>query len=401
MMPILGTVHSAPAVASLILGTVMQVRQQGRATLGVVLKAVLLGFLALGTGDVSLAQVATPPPVHTKTILSQVYDVDRKYKSMKGPSSQQQIVLGEGASSELMWITGTRAVMVGPDGETPAEQEFMCHSNLDVDPHARQLRVFASSQGFNPRLFTLSQGQFDIQFPPGFGIPVLSDEPLSLTTQVLNHNIDDPQFGVRHKVTVEYVRDRDAGSMIPLFSVGVYGLALVQGKDGYFGIKDPSKEEHGASCLPGETASDQLYRDPMGRTFTGHWVVKPGREVKHTLVTELLKLPYNTTVHYIAVHLHPFAESLELRDLTTGESLFKSTARNFEDKIGLPFVAYYSDPEGFEISKYHQYQLVSVYNNTSGEDQDSMAVMYLYLHDKTFDERRVKLEPAPESVGGQ
>ena len=400
-MSILVAVHSTSALASLILRAARRLRKQGSATLGVVLKALLLGTLALGTGSVSLAQVTTTPPIHTKTTLSQVYEVDRKYKSMKGPSSRQQIVLGEGTSPELMWITGTRAVMVGPDGETPAEQEFMFHSNLDVDPHARQLRAFESSQGFNPRIFTLSQGQFDIQFPPGFGIPVLSDEALSLTTQGLNHNMENPQFEVRHKITVEYVRDRDAGSMIPLFSVGVYGLALMQGKDGYFGIENPSREEHGASCLPGETASDQLYHDPMGRTFTGHWVVKPGREVKHTLVTELLKLPYNTTVHYIAVHLHPFAESLELRDLTTGKSLFKSTARNFEDKIGLPFVASYSDPEGFELYKDHQYQLVSVYNNTSGEDQDSMAVMYLYLRDKTFDERSVKREPALQGVGGQ
>ena len=40
-----------------------------------------------------------------------------------------------------------------------------------------------------------------------------------------------------------------------------------------------------------------------------------------TLVTELMSLPYDTTVHYIAVHLHPFAESLELIDLTTGKNV--------------------------------------------------------------------------------
>ncbi len=206
---------------------------------------------------------------------------------------------------------------------------------------------------------------------------------------------------MRHKITVEYVRDRDAGTMIPLFPVGAYGLALLKGKDGFFGIENPSGEEHGDSCLPGESVSDHVYHDPMGRTFTGHWVVKPGPEVNRTLVTELLRLPFDTSVHYIAVHLHPFAESLELRDLTTGKSLFKSTARNFEDKIGLHFVDYYSNPEGFEIYKDHQYQLVSVYNNTSEEDQDSMAVMYLYLRDKVFDKRRVKIEPTPDGAGGR
>ena len=51
------------------------------------------------------------------------------------------------------------------------------------------------------------------------------------------------------------------------------------------------------------------YREP----FSGHWVVPPGRQENRTLVTEWLNLRFDTTVHYIAVHLHPFAESLELR----------------------------------------------------------------------------------------
>ena len=38
------------------------------------------------------------------------------------------------------------------------------------------------------RLFTLSQGQLEIDFPPGFGMPIWSDEDLNLTAQVLNLN---------------------------------------------------------------------------------------------------------------------------------------------------------------------------------------------------------------------
>ena len=32
----------------------------------------------------------------------------------------------------------------------------------------------------------------------------------------------------------------------------------------------------------------------------------------------------------------------------------------------------------------HEYDLISVYNNTSGVDQDAMATMFIYLHDKEF-----------------
>lgn len=105
-----------------------------------------------------MAQVTLPPVLHTKTILSPVYSVDRKFKSMKGPFDQRPIVLGEGASREPVWITGYTAVMAGADGEAPRAQEFMCHSNVDIDT-ARHRHALGASQGFNPRLFTLSPGQ--------------------------------------------------------------------------------------------------------------------------------------------------------------------------------------------------------------------------------------------------
>ena len=139
-------------------------------------------------------------------------------------------------------------------------------------------------------------------------------------------------------------------------------------------------------------AASHEYTDSFGRRFTGHWVVEPGREVNRTLVTEILDLPFDTTVHYIAVHLHPFAESLELRDLTTGDTVFKSRVRPAEKGIGIQHVDYFSSEEGVLLRKKHDYELVSVYNNTSGEEQDSMAVMYMYLLDKRFE--------APASAAG-
>ena len=86
----------------------------------------------------------------------------------------------------------------------------------------------------------------------------------------------------------------------------------------------------------------------------------------------------------IAAHLHPFAESLELVDLTTGKSVFKSRVRGREDGIGIDRVEYLSSKKGIPIFKDHEYELVSTYNNTTSRDQDSMAVMLLYLLDKKF-----------------
>ncbi len=324
----------------------------------------------------------------SKTLLSEVYTVDRKYRSMMGPFSTVELKLVDAEEPELLWITGYEAVMVGADGNTPMAQEFMCHSNLDIDV-ASHTAALGPRPSFSPRLFTLSQGQFSVRFPDGFGIPLLSSEPLDLTTQVLNLNVEGQTLEVRHKVTVEFVRQRDVSSpMKALFPVGAYGLTLLEGDNAYFGVASPDEEDHGPGCLMGENASEHAYEDGMGRKFTGHWVVPPGREVNRTLVTRLMQLPYDTTIHYIAVHLHPFAESLELRDLTSGEMIFKSRARNLEDRIGLAHVDSLSSGEGIEVYADHEYELVSTYDNTTGEPQDSMAVMYIYLRDKRFDPRR-------------
>lgn len=110
----------------------------------------------------------------------------------------------------------------------------MCHSNLDIDVQAHA-EALGASPSYGSRLFTLSQGQFSVRFPAGFGIPVLSSEALSLTTQVLNLNTEaeEAPFDVRHKVSVEYVRDGEVGlPMKALFPSAAYGLALIEGEDG-------------------------------------------------------------------------------------------------------------------------------------------------------------------------
>ena len=126
------------------------------------------------------------------------------------------------------------------------------------------------------------------------------------------------------------------------------------------------------------------YQDKFGNKFTGHWVLKPGPEVNSTATTVFMNLPYDTNLHYAEVHLHPFAESLELKDRTTGKTVFKSFAKNMPDRIGLAQVDYFSSQEGLPLYKDHEYELISVYNNTSGQEQDAMAHMVLFVEDKNF-----------------
>jgi hypothetical protein len=330
------------------------------------------------------------------TTLSPLYEIDRIYTSMKGPYSQHMLVVDpellRSKKPELVWITGYKAVMVGPDGETPVSQEFMCHSNLDID-----IRKHAELFGWeknNPstRLFTLSQGQFDIAFPEGFGVPVLATEPLYLVTQVLNLNDKENKHKVRHKITIDYIRDSDLKvHMKPLMMIGAIGLKLLEGHDGYFDMASANEDEHGPGCSIGQNADFRTVDDKFNRKFTLHWVVKPGREVNRTLATKFMNLPYDTTIHYVAVHLHPFAESVELRDLTTGKTVFKSKTRLAKHKIGIEEVEYFSSDKGIPLYKDHEYQVVSVYNNTTDQDQDAMVSIFIYVLDKEFQKAAIKL----------
>jgi len=261
----------------------------------------------------------------------------------------------------------------------------MCHSNLDINILNHKQLFGWGKNNPSTRLFTLSQGQYEIKFPRGFGIPVYSSEPLSLTTQVLNLNHNDINAKIRHKIIFSYIHDSELKMpMKPLFQISAYGLKLLEGEEGYFNVKHPDEEIHGKSCLIGENANTNTLYDSFRRQFAGHWVIKPGIEVNHTVATKLLKVPYDTTIHYIAIHLHPFAESLELKDLTRGEIVFKSNVTGYKNKIGINSVEYYSSETGIPLYKDHEYQIISTYNNTSEENQDSMAVMFLYVLDKEF-----------------
>jgi len=322
--------------------------------------------------------------------VSPVYEINRIYKSMTGPWSNRALRLLEATTPELVWITGCHVEMVGADGTTHMPEQFMCHANVDFDADWHN-DLFRETKPLDGRLFTLSQGQLHVQFPPGFGIPVMSNETLDLSTQVLNLNVKDRSFTVRHKVDIDFVRDSQAQSpMKPLYERALMGMVSLEGREL---VLDQGEDHLGhagqgpclSCCVPGVSAIDGYeHADTQGHRFTTHWIVKPGREENRTRATTMMNLPFDTKIHYIAVHMHPFAESLELRDVTADKSLFKSHVRNLQGEIGLADVEYFSSEEGIPVYQDHEYELVSVYNNTTGENQDSMAVMYAYFLDQEY-----------------
>jgi hypothetical protein len=347
---------------------------------------VIIGVLGVIFNFIPKDQPVSGDIVRLQSFFSPPYKIDKKFKSMMGPYKTQKIYLEDPEKQELLWITGYQAEIVDAEKKTPMPPDFMCHSNLDYDVKKHKL-LFGWKQYPSPRLFTLSQGRLDVKFPEGYGVPIVSGKALTLNTQALNHNIENPDIEVRVKSSVQYVRDKDLKQPIhPLTMSTANGLVLVDGKDGVFDIGTPDPKIHGRGSDKGEAVnfSEHYVKDHFGRKFSAHWVVPPGKHEYRSLVTQFMRLPYDTTLHYAAAHLHPFAESVELWDRTENKSILKILAKNRTEGIGLTQVNSYSDKKGIPLYQYHQYDLITVYNNLSGQNQTVMSVMFLYIEDKEF-----------------
>ena len=116
--------------------------------------------------------------------------------------------------------------------------------------------------------------------------------------------------------------------------------------------------------------------------MTNHWTVPSGYHVYTTDVTPQLNLPFDTTIHYATIHVHPFARAMELRDVTTGQTVLKLNSQDWPDRVGVAHVDEFKSIEGIPILRGHRYELTTNYDNTSGSNTDAMAILYLYLLDK-------------------
>src|SRR5258708_7861669 len=137
------------------------------------------------------------------------------------------------------------------------------------------------------------------------------------------------------------------------------------------------------------------YTGAEGRKVTGQWVVPPGRQENRSDIGIFPNLPYDTKIHYAAVHLHQFGESLTLRDVTAGTTLVVSHARNPQRRIGLDHVDTIYSEQGIPLLKSHRYELASVYDNTTAVDQDSMASMFFGVDDPEF------VKPTPQQIAAR
>ncbi len=338
------------------------------------------GLLALLVGAATFLiapRLAASDGLQSLEYISAPVSVDGIYPSMIGPDNTDvNLKLKKDGPAELLWITGYRADMLDAKDDKPTSSQFMCHNTLSIhDSLEAHARLMGSGTYRTRRLFTLSQGQEHLRFPPGFGVPVSSAERFMLQSQVLNLQEAGVGAQVRHRVETEFISDADAKRPMKALSLVEFGISLE--------VADKQARSVPNDACAEDAGGQGTFHRSDGREMTAHWIVKPGKDTRTTPLGR--PFMFDTRIHYISAHLHGYAESLELRDVTENKSVFKVLCKPTPDGEGLEEVGHYSGVEGIPVHAAHDYELVSHYNNTSGKDKTAMAFMFCYIDDPYFE----------------
>ena len=352
-----------------------------------------LGLLALAGALVMPAvySLTRPDPQEKAvlTLMSDPYRLDKIYRSMEGPwSIQRGIHLGMAEESRVQWVTGLETEVLDATGRKPISQEFFCHSNLTFAERSGSPAKYNQEMGgkthLDWRLFTLVPGRLSIDLPQGFGVPIPADAPLDYVTMSLNLNERDHVVNVQMRTTVHSIAgDQPGAPTKALFRRALYVLQPngVSAK-GPACMSKPGMHM-GAGC--GELTKVSVTESPSAKPGEGlmnHWVVPPGHHIYTTEITPQLNLPFDTTIHYATIHVHPFARGMELRDMTTGTTIFRLHSQDWPDRVGVAYVEEVKSTEGIPIQRDHRYELSAEYDNTTDADTDAMAILYLYFLEK-------------------
>ena len=345
----------------------------------------LIVALALCTPAISWLVWHEPDHSRTATLVSDAYRLDKIYRSMQGPMSiAGGIYLASGDKCPVQWITGINAQVVDADKQTPVSQEFFCHSNLTFAEHSgtpdRYNRELGGKTHLDWRLFTLVPGRLSIQLPQGFGVPVPAGARLDYVTMTLNLNPRNEVANVRMRTKLQTIAaDQPGAPTKALFRRALYVLDSHGVTSDMACTMNSATQHMGAAC--GEMTKIS-FTGKSGERLMNHWIVPPGRHIYKTEITKQLNLPFDTTVHYATIHVHPFARAMELRDLTTGKIVFRLTSQDWPDRVGVAHVDEFKSAAGVQIFRNHRYELTADYDNTSGVISDAMAILYLYLLEK-------------------
>lgn len=380
--------------------------------------------------------------VSQAVILAGSFDLHRRYRSMEGPYisfnfrpgdivSAKQIILPESMVTfveggkpapmmnsavnqptnsdaqglidtskqprTLLWLKGIKLEVLDENDDVMPTAEFICHWNLDVNINFRNQIFPGVEKCATTRLVTLTQGQTEIAFPDGYGVPVASDEPWSVVFQAANRTTDKQRY-VKHRCTFYFVKDSDL--VYPMTALSwqapwVYVIIDKNSPETAIAEKTNCPSCFGPSLgvnAPNNT-SNGIFTDGKGRVLSGHWVIPPGTHTYRATINNEMEPGFNLSphiVHAVWSHVHPLCSNLSLYkyEANSRKKVFSVSAKTKTTHgLEIEHIDYISSKKGFVMPDKNHYELEVTYKNTTKLPQDSMATAGIFFEDPTFASR--------------
>jgi hypothetical protein len=230
--------------------------------------------------------------------------------------------------AEPVWVIGFKTEIFDTDGK-PSRENYLCHtfiSNqtpderpLEHSAHGRQMAAIYSDA------FTQ-----EVRLPDGFGLFIEPDEGLNWAP--LFNNRQNSPVKVRMSVTV----------------------TLIRGKD----VTKPLR---------------RLYSTLRSVKVPHLFFVPTGRHQRQSTFEFL----FDGKIYFMGPHVHPYAQSVELFNVSRREQVWKGTGRYNAagEMVGMDV---YSNPEGYPVHFGETYRIASVYDNPTDHEIDAMAGLFIF-----------------------
>jgi hypothetical protein len=295
--------------------------------------------------------------------------IDDKYITMEGPKRLKSRHVP--TLDKTLWVKAYKS-RVYKAGTYQEQMDYQCHSDVLMAPRSGMIE-------YNRHRLSLSPGLSEIEFPEGFGYPIgLDNNQVRFNARLKNLTKENPNELLDVRSWLAFYTEKQAKEL-GLKELNVFTPHVLCAMD------TKVKSTISTNCKP-VVVQGALNNPEVGRV-TSVFFVPPGKHIYKTSYSKN-KFPYwaikkPATVHYIWMHVHPFAESIELRDKTTGKTLFKGNVKMRGGSVPLiDHADHYSSKVGFWVFPDHEYELIGTYNNPTDGDVDAMASLYLFFHEK-------------------
>jgi hypothetical protein len=293
------------------------------------------------------------------TIQLKPFVIDQVFGPMQGPIKHQFLSLDLG-DQEFFWLLGAKVEI--HDGKKSVPQ-YLCHTRLGVVKNTQNLDELDTLRREYDitRLVSISQGNTDVTFPPGYGVKVhlpKGERSVAFGAQLQSPEFKGPAKTLKVSATLTYMRGPDGDK------AGIKELVPFRFRNN-----------------PRRSRANFVGPVPSGyEAKTGEFMVPPGLH-QYSLGFPPNTLEFTgeeTVVHYVRMHLHAYATKMILYDETAKRVVWTGVAKTDPASGALRYVDRYISAEGFKIYRSHAYRLTSEYNNPKNHDIDAMMFLTAY-----------------------